>query len=341
MLSKIIIFVDNKKSHTYGYNESNQLEYYLIDDEKLTSNHGVFLAKVINIHSKNNLAWINYESDRVGVINLPKNYNLQSGSQIVCQMDSVANLDKMPKFSSEIKLAGKYVVLLSNVGHHYANGLLNHDKLALISQKYQHLGIIFRSSINTLSDLSLVEQEINLLSLQLASIYKHSSFGLILSGIPRYIELLYKYSDGCEVITNNEDVFDRLKSCLDLWGIEELSFDSSIQVPNIKTSNIIVLKNGVKFTLHQLSGINLIDIDSGSSNLSFYQVNYLAIEDIVKQIKLHDLRGIILIDFIKNMSNKEQSNIIDKLKSLLQDDWRRNKVLGFTRAQICEIIRSK
>jgi Rne/Rng family ribonuclease len=341
MLSKIIIYTDKQNSYTFAYNSSSQLEYYLVDSLESNS-QGVFLAKITNIQSRNNLAWINYEFDKVGVINLPKGHSLQNGSKIVCQMTSIGSHSKMPKLSQEIKLAGKYVVLLPALKtHHYANSLIEHQKLDEISKKYKDIGLIFRSSINSLTDLKVVEAEILLLSSKLVAIAKPSTLGCVLDGIPNYIELLYKYSEGLNIVTNSNKIFDSLKSCIDLWGIDELSLDSDIDKPNIELNNVAVTSNGIKLNIHKLSGINLIDIDSGSSNLSFYQVNLLAIDDIVKQIKLHDLSGIILIDFIKNMSNKECLILSDKIKKLFQDDWRRNKVLGFTKAGLCEIIRSK
>jgi ribonuclease G len=342
MLSKIIIYADKEKTYTYAYNQKEQLEYYLIDPLK-SLNHGIFLAKIINIHSKNNLAWINYMDDKIGVINLPKGHSLQSGSQIICQMTWEGNTDKLPKFSSEIKFAGKYVILLSNpeARHVYAKGLLEHKKLAGIIHKYHNLGLIFRSSINLLIDLDLLEQEIELLQSKMDLVKAQNGLGQLQDGILNYIELLHRYSENLNVVTNSQDIFDNLKQYINLWQIDELTLDNKLRVPTLELSNTFTENNGVRFSLHTLAGINLIDIDSGDSNLSFYKVNFLVLEDVVKNIKLHDLSGIILIDFIKDMSSQEQGKIIDKLKSLLYDDWRRNKVLGFTNAGLCEIIRSK
>ncbi len=341
MLSKIIIYANKENCYTFAYGSSSKLEYYL--EESLESNsQGIFLAKITNIQSKNNLAWVNYEKDKVGVINLPKGHGLQSGGKIVCQMTSSGSQGKMPKFTNEIRLAGKYVVLLPTLKtHNYAHCLFECQKLADISNKYKHIGLIFRSAISSLIDLNVVEEEILLLSRKLETIGKQSTLGRLLDGIPNYIELLYKYSEGTNVVTNSDKVFDNLIPYIDLWSIDELSLYGNLDIPDIQVSNQVIMTNGIRLNIHKLSGINLIDIDSGSSNLSFYQVNLLAIDNIVKQIKLHDLNGIILIDFIKNISYNESLILFDKIKKLLQDDWRRNKVLGFTKAGICEIIRSK
>ena len=75
--------------------------------------------------------------------------------------------------------------------------------------------------------------------------------------------------------------------------------------------------------------------------LSFYKINYLAIDEIIRQIKLRDLTGIILVDFIKNMSIKNQEQLTDKMTRMLINDWRHTKILGFSKAGIFELIRNK
>ena len=148
-----------------------------------------------------------------------------------------------------------------------------------------------------------------------------------------------RLSPSIEIYTNDEVIFDHLEPYLDLWLLDTIHLDRAL------TANPMdkLPKDYAEFGLeiHKLSGINLIDINSKSAPLNFYQVNYLAIDEIVRQIWLQDLTGIILLDFIKNMSVEENHKLLAKLNGYLENDWRKNQVLGFTRAGICEIIRNK
>ena len=339
MLNKIIIYATSSEIHTFAY--SHRLEYYLIDADSCL-NQAVFYAKVVNLFSKNGIAWVNYIADQTGIINLAQKSLLQQGSRLLCQMNWEGDSEKKAKLSTEIKLAGKYVVVLDSKLHHFARGLKDTAKLAQISNKNQHIGLIFRSAINNLADLSFVEAEIEILAPRL-SLIKQGNFSApqqLSPGIPKYMELLHNCSGDYSVITNSDAIFNQLKPYVDIWQIEQLTLDENLFAGGMpKVSAETKHESGIH--LHKLSGINLIDVDSNNSQLSFFQVNYLAVDEIVHQIKLNDLYGIILIDFIKNMGVPEQGRINEKLGKLLKDDWRRNKVLGFSNAGICEIIRSK
>ena len=86
---------------------------------------------------------------------------------------------------------------------------------------------------------------------------------------------------------------------------------------------------------------NIIDVNGANSALAFFKVNYLALDEIIRQIRLRDLTGIILLDLIKNMTLEQQQIITNKLKQALAHDFRNTKILGFTKAELVEIIRMR
>ena len=158
-----------------------------------------------------------------------------------------------------------------------------------------------------------------------------------------------EFSPELSIFTNNANVFAAMKPYVDMWQIDNLNYDPDL-TPSLYENNVrqsldsqqkIASKHGGNFICHKLSGINLIDINSDKTQSDFYTLNYLLCEELVTTIKLQDLCGIILIDFVKDISTKQQDNIVNKLNSLLTNDWRKNTVLGFTNAGLCEIIRSK
>ncbi len=346
MLAKVIICKIDNIIYTNAYNIDGKLEYYLQDlvEPFLES---IYLAKITSINKHNRLAFIDYLNNKVGVINLPIKNKLQTGSKILCQMRWRGDNNKYAKFSSEVKLIGKYVILTNDKNHHYSQALNKRKDLKEISNKFKDYGIIFRSAINDLEDLSVVEKEILLLILKQDKIYKLSNSSeklLLMQGVGNYIQLLRdsKLSKDCNIIVNDEEIFQIVKQYLDLWLIREITLDSQAKIIDaLKTLDDVVKINNGSLVFHKLSGINLIDINSYSSKLDFYQVNYLAIDEIVRLTKLYDLNGIILIDFIKNMSIQQQKNLIDILNAKFIEDWKHVRILGFTKSGICEIIRNK
>ncbi len=346
MLTKVIICKIDNMVYTNAYNIDGKLEYYLQDlvEPCLES---IYLAKITSINKRNRLAFIDYLNNKVGVINLPIENKLQTGSKILCQMRWRADNNKHAKFSSEVKLIGKYVILTNEQHHHYSKTLNRREDLKELSGKFKDYGIIFRSAINDLKDISVIEDEILSLIIKQNKIYKLSNSSeklLLMQGVGNYIQLLRdsSLSKDCTIIVNDEEIFQIVRQYLNLWLIHEVILDPQAKIiDTLKTLGDVIKINNGSLVFHKLSGINLIDINSYSSKLNFYQVNYLAIDEIVKLIKLYDLNGIILIDFIKNMSIQQQKNLVDNLTAKFIEDWRHVRILGFTKSGICEIIRNK
>ena len=88
-----------------------------------------------------------------------------------------------------------------------------------------------------------------------------------------------------------------------------------------------------------------IDVNSGKftgkSTLeeTVYKVNYEATIEIAKQLRLRDIGGIIIIDYI-DMQKQENKDKIEKLlKENLKQDRAKTQVEGFTKLNLMELTR--
>src|SRR6185437_5686676 len=301
MLTKLLIIENESDIQSFAYNKSGSLIYHLSEDKKASNLEAIYKARINSVNKKSKFAYIDYAPNLQGIVNL-KNTNVQSGSDLLCQLVWQGDQNKLPKLSEEIKLLGKYVIVLPNTSQHFFSKQLKSSPLTELSNKYQGNGIIFRSSIDAISVYSIIENEINFLIKQ-AGILKHwqeKPIGQLTASGYKVMQLLReaRLSPSIEIYTNNEAIFDYLTPYLELWQLDAISLDESLAA----NPGDELLKNHAEFGLeiHKLSGINLIDINSKNAPLNFYQVNYLAIDEIVRQIWLQDLTGIILLDFIKN-----------------------------------------
>ena len=124
------------------------------------------------------------------------------------------------------------------------------------------------------------------------------------------------------------------------------------QLDNLK-NNIVYLSNGVNIIIETTNALTVIDVNSGnvenhknyqgnfSAEESILQINKIAATEILRQIKLRNIGGIIVIDFIKMQQLNNQRIIVDLLKNESSKDNKKCKILGFTNAGLCEIIRQK
>ena len=107
----------------------------------------------------------------------------------------------------------------------------------------------------------------------------------------------------------------------------------------------IWLSCGGFITIDQTEALVAIDVNSGKftgkSTLeeTVYKVNYEATIEITKQLRLRDIGGIIIIDYI-DMQKEENKDKIEKLlKESLKQDRAKTQVEGFTKLNLMELTR--
>ncbi len=107
----------------------------------------------------------------------------------------------------------------------------------------------------------------------------------------------------------------------------------------------IWLKCGGFITIDKTEALTAIDVNTGkytgNQNLeqTVYRVNQEATIEIVKQLKLRDIGGIIIIDYI-DMKNKDNKDKIERLlKEELKKDRSKTQVEGFTKLDLMELTR--
>ena len=110
----------------------------------------------------------------------------------------------------------------------------------------------------------------------------------------------------------------------------------------------IWLKSGASLVIEHTEAMTVIDVNTGSvlkkkrqEDTLFYQINREAAKEIARQIRLRNISGIIMIDFI-NMKDEKQK---EKLLLLLDNECRKDRihcnVVDMTALNLVEMTRSK
>lgn len=105
----------------------------------------------------------------------------------------------------------------------------------------------------------------------------------------------------------------------------------------------VKLKSGGRITIEETKACVAIDVDSGDDkgNGSLSRLNMEAAEEIVKQIKLRNLSGKIIIDFAGVSEYRYLKNVIELLEELLKTDYVKSSVFGLSRGGNVEIVRMR
>jgi|GEM_PF-95636 len=105
------------------------------------------------------------------------------------------------------------------------------------------------------------------------------------------------------------------------------------------------LKSGGYLVIEQTEAMNVIDVNSGKNIKQkgdlFYEINDEAVEETFRQIRLRNLSGMIMIDFINMKTAAEYKRLQKKIETFAGLDPIYTQFVDFTGLKIAEIIRSK
>ena len=128
---------------------------------------------------------------------------------------------------------------------------------------------------------------------------------------------------------------------MQIFGLEQ-------QIEGIEKRKIW-LKCGGFITIDKTEALTAIDVNSGkyignkSSNKenAVQKVNMEATIEIAKQLRLKNISGIIVIDYIDMEKDEEREEIINLLEKELKNDRSKTQIIGFTKLDLLEMTRKK
>ena len=112
-------------------------------------------------------------------------------------------------------------------------------------------------------------------------------------------------------------------------------------------SRFVNLKSGAGLVIESTEALHVIDVnsgrikDSGSKEEALLAVNLEAAREAARQIRLRNLSGIIVIDFINLKEQKNSLRILEELRRAVQADTVRTQVVDMTKLGLVELTRQK
>ena len=159
-----------------------------------------------------------------------------------------------------------------------------------------------------------------------------------------------------KVITNDQQEFESFKQLIKFEGIKGVKleyspskdllvmYDLSTQIKKSKDRKVW-LNCGGFITIDKTEALTAIDVNTGKftgkSDLesTIFKVNKEATIEIAKQLRLHDIGGIVIIDYIDMHIPENNEKIENLLKEELKKDRAKTQVEGFTKLNLMELTR--
>lgn len=301
-----------------------------------------------------------------------KEGNIQCGDEILVQVSREAMKTKEPVVTTNISLTGKYTVLTTGKKYLGISGKMSpkekekwKEKLSSFFYEFP-FGIIIRTNAKNVS-FPIVEEELKKGKKeleQLLSIAKHRTcFSLIKESPKQYLtqvrDLYDQHLEG--IITDEPKVYEEINAYLSSYepeNLHKLTFYEDKLLPLSKLysfetivkealSKKIWLKSGGYLVIEQTEALVVIDVNTGkyigNKNMqdTFLKINREAAKEIARQLRLRNLSGIILIDFI-DMEEKEYREILlRELGSHFSKDPIQTTLVDMTVLHLVEVTRKR
>jgi len=361
--------------------KDNPLEINLLDDENnILGNVYVAKVKNIvkNINAAflsfdgDNQGYLALNDVRNAIfINNKKNTDIVSGDEILVQISKEAIKEKEPVLTTNINVSGKYAVLVFNKKDLSISKKITsekrRDELKSIFVPFicDEFNFVVRTNAADASN-EQIEKEIKSLIKKWEDIKARAGhatpFSLIYGNTSPYIKLIKNSYDFelSEIVTDLEDVYNDINGYLKeneetaksirFYKDESLSLNKLFRfekIINDALSDKVWLKSGGYLVIEPTEALTVIDVNSGKNisgkdkDKEILKLNIEAATKIAHQLRLRNLSGIIMIDFV-NMNDKEAENkLMSHLSALLNGDPVQASLVDITKLGIVEVTRKK
>ncbi len=315
------------------------------------------------------------------ITNRPYDGRILAGDEILVQLEKEAVRSKEPVFTTNLSLAGKYsVVSCGNTYKGVSRKCSKAEKeqlRAAIPEEIDY-GVVIRTNaalllpaLETTDDMKAealqpVRAEISYLSGKLSTLLHdgihRTCYSRIWHAAPSY---LTNMRDGGviyqQILTDNPQIYDEVREFATLYLPEQLASISLYQddaYPLQKLYRVetqldellakkVWLKSGAYLVIEKTEAMYVIDVNSGKniskkSNAEYiYQINLEAAAEIIRQIRLRNLTGMILVDFINMDDAQKEDALLQELRSLAKEDRIQTNIIDITALGLVEITRKK
>lgn len=297
---------------------------------------------------------------------------VKSGQQILVQVAKEPISAKGPRITSEISLAGRYIVLIPfadkiSVSSKIKNSDEKHRLKDLMqSIRPKNFGVIVRTVAEGKSVTEL-ENDLNDLVARWDECYKTLKTAepphRVLGEVDRTNAILRDFLNASfnNIHVNDKKLFEDLKVYIRNIAPEKESiakfYDGKVPIfdqfgieKQIKSlfGKTVHMKSGAYLVIEHTEALHVFDVNSGnraksdnSQEQNALEVNLEAAVEVARQLKLRDMGGIIVVDFI-DMHNQENRKLLyDKLKEEMKTDRAKHNILPPSKFGLIQITRQR
>lgn len=354
-----------------GYDKDAFLHY--LDLGSQFSTYSSFLAKALDKTQRVNSFSLD-KIKRLPDINKQGSISdvLTPGQELLVQIVKEPISSKGPRLTTEITLTGRYVVLIP-----FGEKVSISQKIKTSEEKMRlrqlvesirpkNFGVIIRTSAEGKRVAELVHEMNTLVKYWNDTLTKARSSeapALVFQEESRIVGVLRDIfnPDFESIYVNDADTYQQIlnyvtliapdrKDIVKLYTKDEPIFDHFSITRQIKSSfgKTVSFRSGAYIIIEHTEALHVIDVNSGNRSKAAndqesnaLEVNLRAADEIARQLRLRDMGGIIVIDFIDMAKAEHRQQLYEHMREVMQNDRARHNILPLSKFGLMQITRQR
>ncbi len=297
---------------------------------------------------------------------------LKRNQQILVQILKEPISSKGPRATAEITVAGSYCILIPFYHHVNISKKIveraerNRLKAIVHNLKPENFGVVIRTAAQNVGE-DILKKDLEELLIRwnsMVNLLKNAKQGDKVLGEPSFaISIVRDYLslDLTGIYTNDPENFKQLEKYLEnsqsnafkslrLHKGQASLFEHFGINKQLKTSfgKTVSFSGGAYLVIEHTEALHVIDVNSGSNHNkensqeeNALQVNLEAAKEIARQVKLRDMGGIIVIDFIDTKENNHKKQILNELQDAMKSDKASHNILPMSKFCLVQLTRER
>lgn len=338
----------------------------------------VYLATVDNILPSIDAAFVNVGTDKMGFLHAQDvmgkgalKDKLSPKQKLIVQVVKEPTGHKGPRVTTEISLPGRFLVLMPNEpGISISKKIENNRERARLKSvvsliKPVGVGVIIRTEAEGQSEAD-IQEDLEILLEKWNNIITSAETLTPPNLLYRDQDLLYRtIREACtedvkEIVVDTAFALQRVQNILQNWhmskniqvtlykGTEPLLIAEDIHKEIKAALNVKVnMPSGGYLFIQQTEALTVIDVNSGKFTSSSTQdetilkTNIEAVHEIARQLRLRNIGGMIIVDFIDMMSRADKLAMLEELEIALEPDKAKPQVGQISDLGLVELTRHR
>ncbi len=350
----------------------DQAAFIYVDDVLDTASHKMYQKfeqdneSESNNLQENNTSWKAALNQECSIDNL-----LTEGQEILVQVAKSSIGSKGPRITTHISLAGRYMVLMPTVDHIGISKRIEDEeertrlKDLLLSLRSNNFGYILRTQAHGI-DEDTIKKEIDFLNKTWEDIMARSEKTSATSLVYKDLTVTFRAvrdllaNEADKLIIDSKDEFQNVQNFLkrlmpdvnlsvELYQGPESIFDAYNIEGDVSRAlkRKVWLKSGGYIVIDQTEALVAIDVNTGryvgkhNFDETILKTNLEAVKEIAYQIRLRNIGGIIIIDFIDMKKEQHKEKVMTHMDEAMKKDKSQTNILPLTELGLVQMTRKR